>query len=90
MVIAVLKPPPSSPRRLAAGTWQSSKNTAAVSAPRMPILPCMGRASSPGVPFSTMNAVVPAAPRLRSCDANTIITSASLPLVMNILAPRST
>ena len=85
--IVALNPSYSSPIRLVTGTRQSSKNTSHVDEARIPILPCMGLIVMPGVSPSTIRATKPRDPRLRSSDASTIITPASVAFVMKTFAP---
>ena len=88
--MASLKPSPSAPRRLAAGTAQSLKCSATVGEARMPIFLSFLPTEKPGVPFSTRNAVTPRARLDGSSVANTVITSAWSPLVHHCLEPLST
>ena len=85
--IVALKPSRSSLRRLTTGTLQSSKKTSHVDEARMPILPCMGIIVMPGVSPSTIRATKPLDPRLRSSDASTMRTPASVAFVMNTFDP---
>ncbi len=57
----VMKPAPTCPSTLADGTTTSSKIISDVALPWMPILCSMVPTDTPGVPFSTMNAVTPPA-----------------------------
>ena len=61
-LMAMRKPSPSAPTRLAAGTRQSSKFTWAVGWAFQPILRSGAPKLSPGVPFSTTRAETPLAP----------------------------
>ena len=88
--IAILKPSPSSPSRLAAGTSQSAKISSTVGEPRMPIFFSSLPTVNPGVPFSTTNALTPREPAAGSVTAKTQTTSATLPLVIQIFCPLST
>src|ERR1700722_9502257 len=60
--IAILKPMPSSPRRLATGTRAFSKITARVGCAFQPILRSLAPSDSPGVPLSTTNVEMPPGP----------------------------
>jgi hypothetical protein len=61
-----------------------------VSELRIPSLPWMARWLNPGVPFSTMKAVMPFCRRSASVRARTTKTWPTVPWVMNILLPLST
>lgn len=56
----------------------------------MPSLSSFCAVENPGMPFSTMKAVMPRAPASGSVLAYTTSTSASGPLVIHILLPLST
>ncbi len=89
--MAMRKPSPSLPSRFSTGTGQLSKITSAVCAPRWPILRSGGPIERPGVPASTMKALMPAAPEPSGpVRASTVKTPASGALVMNRLVPFST
>ena len=60
--MACLKPTPSSPRRFSSGTATSSRISSEVSLARMPSLFSCLPARKPGVPFSTMKALMPSVP----------------------------
>ena len=60
--MAILKPSPSDPTRLAAGTRQSSKMTAAVGWLCQPSFFSCAPKDSPGVPFSTTMQEIPRGP----------------------------
>ena len=60
--IAILKPPPSTPTRLAAGTRTPSRITWRVGCARHPIFFSFAPKARPGASFSTMKAETPAAP----------------------------
>ncbi len=60
--MAILKPWPSSPTRLATGTRQSSKLTMAVGWEFQPILRSWAPKPRPGVPFSTTRVEIPPGP----------------------------
>ena len=64
MRIAILKPSPSSPSRLAAGMRQSLKKTSPVVEPLIPIFGSIRPTSKPGVSASTTNAEMPEWPRV--------------------------
>ena len=70
-LIAIVKPSPSSPTRLAAGTSQSLKVRIPVFPARTPSLPCSDSELKPGKDRSTMKAVMPLCPFERSTLANT-------------------
>ncbi len=57
---------------------------------RCPVLSSTRETMKPGVSVSTMNALMPFLPAVRSVTANTIATSALRPEVMNCLTPEST
>ena len=63
---------PSLPRRFAFGTRQSWKTSSRVAEARMPILFSFLPKVKPGVPFSTMKAEAPRAPRSGSVRAMTV------------------
>ena len=89
--IAILKPSPSSPIRLALGTRTSSKVSSAVGEPRIPILCSTRGAAKPGVSVSTMKALIPLRPPAAgSVSAKTVTTLAIEPWVMKRLLPLRT
>ena len=88
--MAILKPSPSGPSMLAAGTRQSVKISSTVGEPRMPIFFSSLPTANPGVPFSTTNALMPLAPLSGSVTAKTVTMSAMLPCVIQIFVPSST
>ena len=90
VVMAILKPLPTSPSRFSFGTMQSSKTSSQVEEPRMPIFFSWAPTLNPGKPFSTMNAEMPLFPRLLSVIAKITNTLANPALVMKILLPLST
>jgi hypothetical protein len=59
VIIANLKPKPSSPMRFDFGTLHSSKANEAVSEARMPSFFSFLATERPGVPFSTTNVLIP-------------------------------
>jgi hypothetical protein len=59
VVIAKLKPKPSSPMRFSFGTLTSVNISEWVSEPRIPILSSFLPTTKPGVPFSTISALIP-------------------------------
>ena len=89
VVIAILKPLPSSPSSADAGTRTSERNSSAVAWPRSPSLPLISRASKPGVSVGTRNAETPRGPS-SLVRAKTSATSAQVPLVMKSFWPLRT
>jgi hypothetical protein len=69
----------------ASGTRTSSKNSSDVTDARSEYFRRMSRATKAGIPFSTRNPRTPS-----SVIAQTTATSASVPLVIHVFAPRST
>ena len=69
--MAMVKPIPSSPTRLATGTRTSSKETAAVGLPRSPILSSCGATSTPQS-ASTTKQLIPRRPASGSVTAKTV------------------
>ena len=88
--IAILKPCPSSPSRLEAGTFTSWKASAEVSVARWPILSRCFSTTTPSVSVGTMKAVSPRWRASLSVEANTITHEAWPALVMNIFEPLMT
>ena len=86
-LIAIVKPSPSSPTRLAAGTSQSLKVTMPVLPARTPSLPCSDSLLKPGKERSTMKAVIPLWPFERSTLAKTRKWSAVSPRLIQIFEP---
>ncbi len=85
MLIATLKPLPTSPSTFSGGTRTSANDTDAVDEARMPILSSWGPRVTPGQAVSTMKAVIlPSGPSVR---ANTVQRSAIPPLVIQIFSP---
>ena len=74
--VKIAGPAPSLPSWLDAGTSQSSNDSSAIGEVRSPILCSLRLMLKPGVPFSTMNAEMPAGPFAGSEVANTITMSA--------------
>src|SRR3990172_9494347 len=62
VISAFTYPSPSAPRRFSAGTRQPSRRTCEVADARIPSLSSIFPTWSPGVPFSTMNALRPGLP----------------------------
>ncbi len=91
--IAIAKPSPSSPRRLATGTRMSSKASSAVGLPRIPILCSMRLTEKPGDGTSTTKHD---SRRCRGVDASASVTAktvmrpATEPWVMNRFEPLMT
>ncbi len=85
--IAILKPSPSSPRRLATGTRTSWKASAEVSVERWPILSRCFSTTTPSASAGTTNAVRPRCFFDLSVEANTVNQAAWPALVMNIFEP---
>ena len=94
--MAILKPSPTSSRRLATGTLQLSKKTSDVGEHLMPIFFSGGPDVTPPNARSTMSAIilslVPPGAAASATDvlAKTVNTSACGPLEIQILEPRST
>src|SRR3546814_19709921 len=87
IAIATLKPLPTAPSTLSAGTCTSLKATVVVDEARMPILSSCGPWLTPGHAASTTNAVIrPSGPSVR---ANTVYRSAMQPLVIQLFSPDS-
>ena len=88
--IATLKPFPTSPSTLAAGTRTPSRNTAVVDEARSPILSSCGPVLTPFMSRVTMKAV--SLPRSSGFPvlAKTVKKLASPPLVIHSLLPSST
>src|SRR5437764_15042409 len=84
---AILKPCPSSPRRLDAGMVQSSKISSLVGEECSPILRSVLPKEKPGVPFSTMKQLTPAPPLPALVRAINRYMSASPPFVPHIFEP---
>ena len=84
-LIAIAKPSPSSPTRFAAGTSQSSKVRIPVFPARTPSLPWSDSLLNPGNERSTMKAVIPLWPLLRSTLAKTRTWSAVSARLIQIL-----
>ena len=72
MRIAILKPSPSSPSRLAAGMRQSSNASSPVVEPLIPIFGSSRVTENPGASASTRNAEMPAWPASGSVLAKTV------------------
>ena len=89
MVIATLKPLPSSPRRFAAGTRTLSKNTAVVFEARIPILSSCGPWVIPPRSRVTAKALIfPFAPGVSGAVlAKTVKKSAMPPLLIHNFCP---
>ena len=87
-----MKPAPSGPRRFAAGTRQSSKNSSDVSCDAMPILWRRLPLWKPFRSASTMNSEMPrcAFAGSGSVFAATTTMSQSWPFEMNVFAPLMT
>src|SRR5229473_6768558 len=87
---AILNPAPSSPSRLATGTFTSSNTSCAVGEPRIPSL-CSSFGASHGLfSRSSTNAEMPLWLASGSVWANTTSVPAMLPPVMNCLVPLRT
>ena len=86
-LIAIVKPSPSSPTRLAAGTSQSEKYRIPVLPARTPSLPWSESLENPGKLRSTMKAVIPLWPRALSTVAKTRKWSAVSARLIQILLP---
>jgi len=74
--MAILKPSPSRPIRLAAGIRASCSANADVSVARWPILSRCDSIVTPGVSIGTMNADMPLWPPFVSVFANTTVHAA--------------
>ena len=85
--MAILKPVPSWPTSALLGTWTLSSTSSAVSELRWPILPFIFVRVSPSASPSTTKQEMPLCRMLLSRVANTIIQSATVPLVMKCLVP---
>ena len=84
-------PAPGPPTRLARGTTQSAKASAAVDEARWPILSSVRSTVKPGVPFSTMIAEIDFRSSGMSAHLpKTRIRSATSPLVIKVLPPDTT
>src|SRR5215831_17762094 len=90
VLIAILKPSPSLPSRLRAGTRQSSKKIEHDQAALMPILRSGALRLKPGESVGTMNAEMPRWPAALSVIAKRTIASALGPLVIQFLEPLMT
>ena len=85
----IFEPCPTSPSRFSLGTLTSSKKSSEVSLARHIILPCMGIALKPGVPFSTItveNIFLPFSSPETACTVQPFEISEE-PLVINIFDP---
>ncbi len=89
MSLRYLAPFPSSPMRLVAGTWQSSKMSSIVAAPRADIFSIFCPIEKPGVPFSTRKKPIPPSLFPGSVVAATVTKSATSPSVIHSLRPVS-
>ena len=86
-LMAMVKPSPSSPTRLAAGTSQSEKYRIPVFPARTPSLPWSDSVLKPGKPRSTMKAVIPLWPAPLSTVAKTRKWSAVSARLIQTLLP---
>ena len=87
--IAILKPSPSSPSRLATGTRTSSNITARVGCAFQPILRSLAPNEMPAVSPGTMNAEMPDAPVAAGSRHHHVEIAAPAP-EMNCFCPLST
>src|SRR6266700_2936737 len=85
--MASTNPLPSMPSKASSGTQQSSKTSSEVSLARSPSLFSFLPGRNPLAPFSTTNADSPCVCAVLSVTAITTLTSAYVPLVMNVLVP---
>jgi predicted transcriptional regulator len=91
VVKAILRPWPSSPIRLLAGTVTSCSLVTPFSRPRSPMNALRRSTVMPGAVPSTTNAVMPPrCPSLLGTLAITTSSSATVPLVLHSLTPFST
>ncbi len=89
-LMATRNPSPSSPIRFSTGTRTSSKSMRPVLPARIPSLPWSVPVVRPGIPRSTMKAVIPLWRFARSTDANTRKWSARSAREIQILWPLRT
>src|SRR5438477_4163 len=87
VVIAILNPPPTSPRSASSGSRTSSRNTCDDLLPRIPSLSSGGPQRTPLAFIGRMNAVMPLWPAALSFIVNSTQTSATGPLVIQFLVP---
>ena len=87
VIIAILNPCPGSPSKFSFGIRQLSKIKFAVELPRIPSLSSFLPRLKPGVPFSTMNALIPLCFKLLSVVAKTTAQSASCAFVIQHFSP---
>ena len=89
-LIAIVKPSPSSPTRFSSGTRTLSKASSPVLPAQMPSLPLIVPVVKPGMPRSTMNAVIALCFWPRSSVAKTRKWSATSASEIHIFAPLRT
>ena len=84
------KPSPSSPKRLATGTWTSVKNSSAVSWLCRPTLSRLRPRSNPSMPRSSTSRLMPLCFCVGSVLTAVMTRSALMPLVMKVFDPLTT